>query len=411
MNLRNKLGKFFTLSRRHEAGFTLVELIVVIAILAILGGVAVPVYSGYVKKANKTADETLASEIKNALLLAHYSGTLNPGASVVVYYGEDGPNVRVIDDYADENGLPNSAEAAMKAAFGENYAETLRLKWDGWEEEIGVAGDADAIQNVKNSNFDPKALDSLLGQVQLVVDEANRYLSQGDVAITEEAAQILRDNGIDINAGDVLDKETGMAAANAYVYLVGDELSKIDFDSEDETDIANNEAFIGGWSSFDFDAVTGFDGATKAAAEYASIYALATYIDNQTKETSKTNYAAQMDAAGDPRDVADTVLAAIKGSTDTNVTAAYSTYQSEGKGMEDMSAFLTYMKGLNSSTDSLMQNTNLMNGNYFMDGYVADYVNSYIDISDIITAGGANGGNVLAFYYVNGEIRCMPIDW
>lgn len=42
MNLKKKIKGFFTLTRKANSGFTLVELIVVIAILAILGGVAVP---------------------------------------------------------------------------------------------------------------------------------------------------------------------------------------------------------------------------------------------------------------------------------------------------------------------------------------------------------------------------------
>lgn len=54
-------------------GFTLVELIVVIAILAILAGVAVPAYSGYIKKANDAAALTQLDALKTAVLAADSS--------------------------------------------------------------------------------------------------------------------------------------------------------------------------------------------------------------------------------------------------------------------------------------------------------------------------------------------------
>ena len=77
---------------KKTGGFTLVELIIVIAILAILSSVAVAGYSSYIEKANDSAVNSFLSEIKTQAVLANaQAGDIGEirivvsGENVVVY--------------------------------------------------------------------------------------------------------------------------------------------------------------------------------------------------------------------------------------------------------------------------------------------------------------------------------------
>lgn len=48
---------------RRQAGFTLIELMVVVLVIAILASVALPAYQGYVRKSNRTVAKTKLLEL------------------------------------------------------------------------------------------------------------------------------------------------------------------------------------------------------------------------------------------------------------------------------------------------------------------------------------------------------------
>lgn len=78
MGFKTKWNRFWTL-RNTEGGFTLVELIVVIAILAILAGVAVPAYTGYIKRAREAGDQLLIAAVNEAFV----SSCLEAGVEMI----------------------------------------------------------------------------------------------------------------------------------------------------------------------------------------------------------------------------------------------------------------------------------------------------------------------------------------
>ena len=80
---------------KKNGGFTLVELIVVIAILAILAGVAVPMYSGYITKANEAADYTQLDSMKTAAVFACTEKHNSANITEIAYTAGDNASVVV----------------------------------------------------------------------------------------------------------------------------------------------------------------------------------------------------------------------------------------------------------------------------------------------------------------------------
>ncbi|MBR7019938.1 MAG: prepilin-type N-terminal cleavage/methylation domain-containing protein [Lachnospiraceae bacterium] len=76
-----------TRGEKKDGGFSLVEIIVVIAIMAILVGVLAPMYLRYVEKARMRKDEAAAEEILHAAEIVVFSGeyAITTGTVVVTF--------------------------------------------------------------------------------------------------------------------------------------------------------------------------------------------------------------------------------------------------------------------------------------------------------------------------------------
>lgn len=105
---------------KSTKGFTLVELIVVIAILAILAGVAIPVYNGYI---NKAADAAFVTEL-DAIASAAQAANAIEGSISTIEVTKDGIEVtatKLAEDYDTDFVLyyPNANIATNTADQGD----------------------------------------------------------------------------------------------------------------------------------------------------------------------------------------------------------------------------------------------------------------------------------------------------
>lgn len=124
--------------KKGTAGFTLVELIVVIAILGILAGIAIPVYSGYINKAKEAADLQVLDAVKTATIFAAVDTDTEHDANVteitvsaagdVTAYKDGTTSVTVAKDSA--------VEKEIKSLLGGSYtpmtSETYKAKGATW---------------------------------------------------------------------------------------------------------------------------------------------------------------------------------------------------------------------------------------------------------------------------------------
>lgn len=362
MKFKNNLKRFFTMSRQ-TGGFTLVELIVVIAILAILAGVAIPAYSGYIKKANEAADTQLLSAVNRALTAAcmekNVDMTSIPEHTVSLDAVEGGYrfNSAVLTSMTNKDGVKEAFDtyfagngtSVFKVYNILKYSQTTRSFEVAASKGVSIGGVTYYVSQEAIDNFKGSVFAGIVDDMQTQVDSlAGAYGEVVGSLTIEELAIFGDDYAAFLEANGVKDDSTGTLKGNATVLYIAQQSANMNANDAYNQLAAAGEALKGKENptiSDFFSAAQGDDPLSTAAMMYGAVTAYANSSNSADAEALKT----QANNVQNAEDLAALFQAAYK-------SDGFGAYMGQGEPSDDfvrdMNGYLGAMSGMNAVSGS-----------------------------------------------------------